>query len=79
MRYLTILRGVMSVPLLMLLAACATQESIVVPPVHKCIHPTIDPTTNAGLVRGILMYHDSLDTCNAENGFSPVDGTQETR
>lgn len=33
-----------------------------------CQHPTVDASTQGGLVRGLLDYADAVDTCNTLNG-----------
>lgn len=35
----------------------------------KCLHPSVDARTTAGLVRGLMQYHAAVNTCNALNGY----------
>lgn len=60
-----IVAGLILVPLLLSLTACATTPASAV----RCEHPEVDPYTNAGLVRSVVAYGEALDLCNSLNGF----------
>ena len=58
----------------MLSHGCATVRTVVpCKPVIACQHPVIDPSTSAGMARGILDYQEALDQCNALNAAEAVD------
>lgn len=59
-------RGLLSLPLLLLLTGCAS-TCVVNEPV-RCEHPLVDVRTNGGMASGLLLYKDALDQCNALNG-----------
>lgn len=60
------MRWLRSLPFVCLLAltACAAQVKAPPPYLEDCPHPTVDTTTNGGLVRGILAYRAALRSCN---------------
>ena len=63
------LLGGMLLSLLLLLQGCASTP-VANEPV-RCEHPLVQPRTNGGLAKAVLLYSEALDQCNALNGFSP--------
>ena len=63
MRYLS---GAALPCLLVLSLGCARTSPAPLPELQKppCKHPLVDPTSNAGLVQGILRYAEALDECS---------------
>ena len=63
-------RGLLLLPLLLWLTACASSQPVplVINPV-KCEHPSISPYDHAGLVDAVRLYHRTVETCNALNGY----------
>lgn len=59
-------RGLLSLPLLLLLTGCASTCAVNEP--VRCEHPLVDVRTNGGMASGLLLYKDALDQCNALNG-----------
>ena len=67
MQFKVIRTGVLPLCLTMCVTACAGQSIVVKP--AKCLHPSVDARTTAGLVRGLMQYHAAVNTCNALNGY----------
>lgn len=59
----------LGLPLLLSLTACASGSGAPRDPV-KCQHPTVDVTTDGGLWKGLLDYHETVELCNSLNGVN---------
>ena len=55
----------------MFATGCASAPPAQQRPGVQCQHPTINPETNAGLVRGVLRYAEALDECSIQNSGAP--------